>query len=160
LVQSSPEWIFGTDPTTKGTVVFHLVAGVTLNFSMHGASLDLNKTTTDDVIDPDEAQEFARLAEDALGLVFDELEVQQWSRIGVRELYYFPCESKADAEQWLKELGVHSVSPTLATAFDCTFDAVGFSAVLEGETCSYRIAVNGVERSAQVPFGDTHLTIR
>ncbi len=160
LIQSSPEWIFGADPTPKGTAVFHLVAGVTLSFSMHGASLDLNKTGTDEFIDTDEAQRFAQLAEDTLGLVFDELEVQQWSRIGVRELYYFPCESKADAERWLKDLSIHSVSSTLAEAFSCTLDAVGFSALMEGEDCSYRIAVNGMERSAQVPFGDVNLTIR
>lgn len=160
LVKSSPDWILGTDPNPQGTTVFHLVDGVTLSFSLNGASLDLNKTATDDVVDQSEAQQFAQLAEDTLGLVFDELEVKEWSRIGFREHYYFPCESKTDAEEWLRQLGICSVSTTLAESFNCKLDAVGFSAVMDGEECSYRIALNGVERPAQVSIGDTNLSIR
>jgi hypothetical protein len=160
LINSSPEWVLGPQPNPSGTVVFNLAEGIVLNFSMNGASLDLNKTATDEFIEEAEAQQFAQMADEILGLVFDELEAKEWSRIGFRELYYFPFESKADTERWLSELGVFSVSSTLADSFKGVFDAIGLSLVLEGEECSYRIGLNGVERPAQVPIGESTLTVR
>ena len=32
--------------------------------------------------------------------------------------------------------------------------------MLDGDDCSYRVALNAIERSAQVPIGETMLTIR
>jgi hypothetical protein len=161
LIQASPEWVLGPlDPNPKGTVAFHLVEGLTLSFSINGASLDLNRTATDEIIEENEAQQFAQRAEETLGLVFDELEVKEWARIGVREIYYFPCESKTDAEQWLEKLALCSVSTTLAESFNSKINAVGLTLVMDGEDCSYRIALNGAERPAQVPIGDNTLNIR
>ena len=160
LIDSSPEWVLGPQPNPNGTVVFNLAEGIVLNFSMNGASLDLNKTATDEFIDQTEAQQFAQIADEILGLVFDELEAKEWSRIGFRELYYFPFDSKADTERWLQGLGIFSVSSTLAASFKGEFDAIGLSLVMEGEECSYRIALNGMERPAQVSMGDATLTVR
>ena len=160
LLQLSPEWVVAAEPVPRGTSVYHLVAGVALHFTSQGASLDLDKSSTDEVIDPTEIDQFVKLAEDALGLVFDELEVKEWTRIGFRELYYFPSDQKAETERWLNQLALFTVSPNLADSFKAKPDSMGLSVVLEGEDCCYRIALNGVERAAQVPIGDTTLTVR
>ena len=160
LIHSAPEWVVAAEPNPKGTVLFNLAEGISLSFSMNGASLDLDKSGTDELIEPSEAQQFAQMADETLGVVFDEFEVKEWSRFGFRELYYFPCDSRADTESWLSELKILSVSPTLADSFGGNLDATGYSLVIEGEDCSYRIALNGVERPAQVPVGDATLTVR
>ncbi len=160
LLHSSPDWVVAADPNSNGTKVFHLSAGVTLNLSMQGASLELNKTATDECISAQESLQFAELADSSFGLIFDELEITEWSRIGFRELYYFPCETKADSEQWMRELGLVSLSASVATSFEGRVDSVGVAVVVEGEDCSFRIAINGIERPAQLPVGAATLTIR
>ena len=160
LIHSSPEWVLGSQSNPNGTVVYNLAEGLVLTFSMNGVSLDLNKSGTDEFIEQNEAKQFAPMAEDALGLVFDEFEVKDWSRIGFRELYYFPAESKAETHKWLNDLGIFSASLNLAASFKGNFEEIGFSLAMEGEENSYRIALNGVERPAQVPIGDATLTVR
>jgi hypothetical protein len=39
-------------------------------------------------------------------------------------------------------------------------EAMGVSVVLQGQECHYRIALNGIERSAQLPMGDKALNVR
>lgn len=158
LIQS-PEWVVG-DAGTKGTTVFHMTTAAALSFSHQGASLQIDKSSVDEVIDTTEVEEYIALADQTLGFVFDELEVKEWSRIGYREHYYFPSDTKEETEAWLARLGAHTASAGLAGAFNARVDAAAFSVVLEGEDCSYRIGLTGIERSAQVPIGDNMLTIR
>jgi hypothetical protein len=160
LVQGVPEWVVSPDPTPQGTSLFHLVEGLQLAFSLRAASLDLNRRDGEEVIDPDERERFTRRTEEILGLVLDELEATQFTRLGYREWYYFSFENKSEMEQWLHDLGVFSVSRPLVDAFQAKQEALGFSLVMEGQDCHYRIALNGFERSAQVPIGETTLTIR
>ena len=160
LAESSPEWVVPNEATPTGANMFHLTTGCALTFSRQGASLDRNSTGVDEVIEPSDVEQFAKLAEDAFGLIFDELEVKEWSRIGYREQYYFACASKEEVEKWLSELGLLTVSPTLADSFTVRPGAIGLSLVLEGDDCSYRLALNGIERSAQVLMGETTLTVR
>src|SRR3954454_24346305 len=58
-----PSWVITPDPSAKGTTVFHMVDGLQLSFSLHAASLDLDRSNTDEIIDADEAQQFALKAE-------------------------------------------------------------------------------------------------
>src|SRR5438093_11641415 len=73
-----PAWVIGPEPTTKGTTVFHMVEGVQLSFSMHAASLDLDRSNADEVIDSDEVDRYIARTEETLGFVADELEVAEF----------------------------------------------------------------------------------
>lgn len=159
LVQD-PSWVITPGPTTEGTTVFHLVEGVKLSFSLNSASLELDLRNTDEVIDSEETERFVFRAEETLGFVVDELEATQFERIGFRQWYYFSFENKEETEQWLRDLGLFSVSPTLLEAFQGTPEAMGVSIVLQGQDCHCRIALNGIERAAQVPMGEANLQVR
>lgn len=153
------EWVV-LDPSPAGTSVYHLVEGYVLSFSMQAASLDLNRGTIGEEIKPDEVEGFINQTESVLGLVIDEVEAAEFDRLGFRQWYYFSCETKAEAENWLNELGLFSIPSKLSNAFQATPEALGVSLVMEGQDCHYRIALNGKERSAQVPVGDTSLSVR
>jgi hypothetical protein len=159
LVQDEA-WVVSPQPTTAGTAVFHLVKGLQLSFSMSSASLDLDRGSAGDVIDPEEAAEFITSAEETLGFVVDQLEATRFERLGFRQWYNFSFESKEETELWLRDLGLFSVSPSLLGSFEATPEAMGVSFVMRGQECDYRIALNGVERAAQLPMGDTSLNIR
>lgn len=154
------DWIVAPEPTTKGTTVVHLVHGLQLSFSMNAASLSLDRAHGDEIISAADVDCFIEQAEQSLGFVLDELETTEFSRLGFRQIYYFTFESKEETESWLRQLGLISVSPTLAEGFQADPEAMGASIVMRGETCSFRIALNGIERPAQIPWGESTMNIR
>ena len=160
LLTGAPEWVVAPDPTPQGTAVYSLRTGVQLAFSMSSASLVLDKTATDEVIDEAEVAGFLEHVESTLGLVLDELEATEFTHVGYREHHYFSFETKEESEKWLQELGVATITPALYQAFATTPEALGVALVMQGEDCRYRIALNGIERSAQIPAGETVLNVR
>jgi hypothetical protein len=159
LVRDSA-WVISPDPTTQGTTVFHVIEGLRLSFSMHVASLDLDWSNSDDVINAEDAERYIGRAEETLGFIVDELEVTAYERLGFRQWYYFSFESKEETEDWLRDLRLFAVSPTLAASFAAAPEAMGISFVMQGQECHYRIALNGIERAAQLPMGETTLNVR
>jgi hypothetical protein len=159
LVQDAA-WVISPEPTSKGTTVFHMVEGLQLSFSMYGASLDLDRINTEELIDAEEADRFVASAEANLGFVVDELEASEFERLGFRQWYYFSFDSKEETEEWLRGLGLFSASPNLLASFQAEPEAMGVSFVMQGQDCHYRILLNGIERSAQLPMGETNLNIR
>src|SRR5205823_1035418 len=109
LLGQAPEWVVAPEPTPQGTSLFNVRTGAQVGISMGSASLALDRRTADEVIDASELEEFLAQIDSALGLVVDELEVSQFTRVGYREDYYFSCESKEESETWLQGLGVVSV---------------------------------------------------
>ena len=128
-------------------------------FSANSASLVLNKSSIDEIIDTDETNTFLEQMNGPIALILDELEITEFTRIGFRQQYYFPFDSKEDSENWLQALGLMTVSPALYQAFG-TPDSLGFAVVVQGSECRYRIALNGIERPAQIPIGGSMLTVR
>jgi hypothetical protein len=160
LLRDMPEWVVAPEPTPQGTTLHNLLTGTQLGFGREAASLSLDRSSTDEVIGAEEVTEFVRQVEAVLGLVLDELEVTSLGRMGYREYHHFSFDTKEDSERWLEELGLVSVSAGLFEAFKGAPEALGVAIVLQGETCRYRIGLNGVERPAQVPVGDTVLNVR
>lgn len=159
LVGDEAEWIVATQPTPQGTTAYNVLAGTSLGFNFRSASLTLDRTAADEMIEAEEVEKFIRQACDMLEKVIDELEVAEFTRVGYREKYYFPFESKEDSEKWISELGLFSVSPSFLQAFQATPEALGVALVVQGQDCRYRIALNGIERPAQVPVGDSSVVM-
>jgi hypothetical protein len=160
LTREIPEWVLTSHPTPAVTTLHNLLTGTQLGFGMESASLSLDLSSTDEVIDPDQVTELLRQVEAVLGAVLDELEVMDFRRIGYREYYYFPFDSKNESEAWLQGLGLFTVAPALYEAFHAAPEALGVALSLEGQACRYRVALNGVERAAQIAVGDTVLNVR
>lgn len=160
LVGDGPGWIVATQPTPQGTTAFNVLAGTSLGLSIRSAGLTLDRTAADEKIAAEEVETFIQQAGDVLEMVIDELEITEFTRIGYREQYHFPFESKEEAEKWIIDLGLFSVSPNLLQAFQATQEALGAGVVVQGQDCQYRIALNGIERPAQVPVGDSSVVVR
>jgi hypothetical protein len=160
LVHDSAEWIVAPEPAPQGTTLLNLLAGTALRFGLRSASIGLDRTAADEVIATDEANEFIKEVGDVLEMVIDELEVAELTRVGYREQYYFSFDSKEDSEKWIGELGLFSVPQGLLKAFGATPEALGVVLMIQGQHCHYRIAVNGIERSAQVPVGDSTVVVQ
>jgi hypothetical protein len=160
LLKQAPEWVVAPEPTPQGTTLYNLHTNTQLAFSSVSASLSLDKSSSDEFIDEEEKAAFKEQVEASLGLVLGELEVTEFRRIGYREHHYFSFDSKEESEKWLVDLGLMTVAPELHQAFQAKLEGLGVAFVLEGEDCRYRVALNGIERSAQIPIGETTLTIR
>lgn len=160
LLKDSPEWVLTSDPTPQGTNLLNIRSGVRIALSLAAASLSLDRTGSDELIEPAEVTEFVDQTESVLERILDEYEVKTLERVGYRENYHFPFASKDESETWLRELGLCSINSDLYRTFGGEPDALGFSIIMKGEDCRYRIALNGVERSAEVPVGDTVLRVR
>lgn len=159
LMKDSGDWIIGPDPSPKGTSVLNIVSGMHLNFSSNAASLTVDQTEATEIISEDEAEVFLQQVEPVLGFVVDELQATEFMRLGFRETYYFSCDSKEESEEWISGLGVLTVAPSVFEAYKAKPEAIGLRLVLEAENCRYRIALDGIERPAQVPVGEMTLNI-
>ncbi len=160
LVADSPDWIIAPDPTAQGTSLYNIRIGTRLAFSLSSTSLVLDKSSSDEVIAEDEVASFLDQVDSTFGLIVDELEITEFLRIGYREQFHFPFEKKEDSEKWLGDLGLFTVAPSLYGAFSSTPEALSFALLLQGEECRYRIALTGMERSAQIPIGEATLAVR
>jgi hypothetical protein len=160
LLKASTEWVVASEPTSQAASLYNVTTGTQLGFSSSSASLLIDKTVSDELIDAEEVATFLEQVDPVLGMVLDELEVSEFLRIGFRQHFYFPCDTQEESEQWIRNLGVVAVSSNVAQAFAGSLEDLGFAITLQGEECRYRIALNSIERSAQVPVGDTVLSIR
>jgi hypothetical protein len=160
LIGDGTEWVVTSNPTAQATTVFHILDGMALGFGFRSASLTLDRTVADEVIGAEEAEAFVKQAGDVLEEVIDELEVTEFTRVGYREQYYFPFENKEESEKWIGELGLFSAPENLLAAFHATPEALLASVVVQGHDCRYRIALSGIERSAQIPVGDLNIVVQ
>lgn len=160
LLREFPEWVLTPEPTTQGTSLIDLRTGIRLALSLTSASVSLDRGASDELIETAEVAKFIDQAESLLNRILDELEVKVFERVGYREFYYFPFANKDESEEWLRGLGLFVVEPELYRAFGAAPDTLGFMVMMKGEECRYRLALSGVERSAEVPVGDTVLSIR
>jgi hypothetical protein len=113
-----------------------------------------------DEIDTEGHQQFVSAAGNLLEWVTDQLEVKRVTRLGFRQRYFFPFDSKEDTERWLMSLGLFSLNPSLTAAFGGECDGVYFRTVLKLPDCRVRISLGGIERSAEIPAGDTMVSVR
>src|SRR5262249_52425477 len=89
LPRQTPDWVRGPDPTPRAATLHNLRAGTQLGIRLDATSLSLDRSATDELIDPEEVTDFRQQVEDVLGKVLDELEVTEFNRVGYREQYYF-----------------------------------------------------------------------
>lgn len=160
ILRELPEWVLGGEGNPQGTALYSMKNRCRLTFSSTKFDLGLDYTTADNPIPEEDVGTFVEYVTFFSHLIIDELALTEFSRMGLRTLHYFSSTSSQESEQWLRSLGVFTVSPKLLKAFEADLDAAGLSIVLIGKDCRYRIAFNGVEISAQLDMGSELLTVR
>ncbi len=103
---------------------------------------------------------FAEQVDSVGSVIVDQLGLEEFTRIGFRIWYLFPVRTMEDAERWLEELHLYSVSDDLVKSFGGEFEAMSVAIVLQGSDRKFRIAFNGVELQSQVDLGQGILNLR
>lgn len=158
--EQSTEWLSG-DIGTKGANTYSLKTGAHFAFNSGSASLILDRTAAADVVKEEDRLHLAETAVSFFQAVIDEFELSDLRRASYREQYYFSAADVSDADAWARNLVRmdDAVNP-IANALAGTVTAVGLVFIIVGEEKRYRLAVNGLERHAQIQSGESSISVR
>jgi len=161
IMREFPEWILRSDsPSPQNAPLVSLRNGCLFNFSALKYDLSLERPAGKAPLSDEDVSLFSDQAESLHAIVADNLGLEDFTRVGFRAWYLFPCSSKEESEEWLLKCGCHTVAPHLVHAFGSEIDSSSMSVVIRGEDRKYRIAFNGVERRAEIDVGQGILGVR
>ena len=161
LIQKDyPEWILrGNDPNPQNAPLLSMKNGCIFNFSVLKHDLSLEKPIGEGPLPQEDLDDFINQVELLSAIVIDQLGLKVFSRVGFRAWYIFPCDSEQESEKWLLDLGIYKISENVSTEFGGQILSAGIAIIILGEDRKFRIAFNGVERQAQIDFGQGILNI-
>lgn len=160
VTRDLPDWLLIGDVNPLNAQLYNVRNRCRFNFSNSRLDLNLERSPGDQPIDDAAFSDFADQVDVMCRIIFDELALKEFTRIGFRTLYHFPCETKQESEDWLRLLDFFRVSDKLTGAFGAKLETAGLSAVLVAQDCRYRIAFNVVERAAEINIGSEILSVR
>jgi hypothetical protein len=160
LAELNNGWLREPRAAPGKTVVTNPEFELVLEFGVSGAGVSLSLDSHPRGIEPTAATAFPALVDTAIRAVFDELDILSLQRIGYREQYYFACKSLEESEEWLRGLGLFTVSPTIYESFGSEHYALNCTVIVVGEECRYKISVAGGERPGIIPAGAADTTVR
>lgn len=160
ILRERPDWALrNTDPNPQSAPLVNLDNSCIFNFSTFRIDLHLERPLDGDALNDDQIGVFARQVEDLSAVVVDQLELEDFKRIGCRIAYLFPFASEEEAVKWVLELGLFKIPSNLATAFEGRLLDTDFVAVLEGQDRRYRLALDTVSRSVPLNIGEGILNL-
>jgi hypothetical protein len=161
IMDDYPEWTTDPgNPNPQAASLISLANSCVLSIGTKKLDLSLEIPVGGEPLGPDEVDMFSAQVDQTTGIVTDQLGLNEFGRIGCRLWYIFPCENQEDSERWLSSLQCYSVTPKLVEAFGGVKEAVGVAIVITGGDRAYRIAFNGVQRTATVDLGAGILNVR
>ena len=161
IIREYPEWtIDPSNPNPQGATLVSLANSCVLSVGTRKLDLAIEMPLGGEPLREDDVTDVADQVDTTTAVVVDLLDLTDFSRIGCRLWYLFPCQNQQEAESWLASLGCYSVSDGLKAAFGGATEAIGISVVISGEDRKYRIAFNGVQRAATVDVGKEVLNVR
>lgn len=161
IMDDYPEWT--TDPNAPNPQSASLVSlanSCVLNIGTRKLDLSLEIPVGGDPLDIEGVEKFADQVDQSTAIVIDQLGLKTFGRIGCRLWYIFPCESQEESEDWLASLGCYNVNDKLIRAFGGTREALSVAVVIAGDDRCYRVAFNGVQRTASIDLGKGILNVR
>jgi hypothetical protein len=159
LNKSNRGWLRNATVGVNQTQLLNPSNGLILNVAPSAAVLTLSTEGHPEAIETEAVAGFADQVSFAIGVIADELELEQFQRIGYRENFSFACASIEETETWLKDLGLVRADEALNTTFGKHY-AMTWALVFVGEECRYRLELRGTERSAKVPVGPGEVAVK
>lgn len=148
-----PEWAILGNVSPQGAPLVSMRNRCVLNFSSAKYDLSLEQRTGQLGITSDQMTEFTEQATEVTSVLHERMDLEEFSRVGLRAWFLFANKSRIDAEEWLRTLGVYTVSKRLVQAFGTEIEALGVSVVVVGSDRKFRVAFNGVESGETLDFG-------
>jgi hypothetical protein len=161
IMREYPEWVLRSESASpQNAPLLSLRNSCVFNFSALKYDLSVEHAPDKEPISDEDADTFSSQAEYIHAIVSESLGLGEFTRIGFRAWYLFSCSDELDGERWLRDLGCYRVEDKLVTAFGAEIEASSLSVLIPGEDRKFRIAFNGVERQAQIDFGQGILNVR
>jgi len=161
IMREHPEWDLATDqPNPQNAPLVSLRNTCLFNFNIRKYDLSLERPVGENPLSDDEVEVFFEQVDQMSAIVIEQLGLNEFTRIGFRAWYLFGCDSRDDAEAWLRDLGCYSVSSQMINAFDGELDGVGVAVVIRATDRQFRVGFNGVERQALIDVGQGMLHVR
>lgn len=160
IQKGSKEWMLPSETTPQGSSLVSLANGCFLNFTSYMINLTLEKPAGEGPLSEDDYALFLKQIDVLPEIIIDGLGVTDFTRQGYRATYLFPMDAMEPSERWLLSLGAYSFSESLLSAFGGTVEATSAAITIYGSSARYRIAFEGVERLAQVDFGQGFLNVQ
>lgn len=155
-----PEWILATEqPTPQHALLLSTDNSCRFSFSSQRLDLAISKPIKQSSISDDDLGRFAEQVEQLASVVIDQLSLDDFSRIGCRIWFLFPFDERQASDDWLRSLGVFSVSPALEAAFGGTLESVSLALVIPASDRKFRIGFETVERTVAMDLGDAVLHV-
>jgi hypothetical protein len=160
LMANQPEWVLKDESVSpQNAPLISLRNQCALTFSSKKLDLGLEMQPGGEPLTETDIDTFTGQVEAASALIIEELGLRDFERIGFRTWYLFPFQTMAECRDWVVGLGLIQVSNQFRQAFGDKLNALGASAVFEGSV-NFRVAVNQVERTAQIDLGQEILNVR
>jgi len=157
-----PEWIVKSqDVNPQNAPLVSLANGTKFSFGALKYDFSMDQPMgREKALTKDDVNNFITQADSVSRIVHEELELQEFTRIGFRFWCLFSDNSKEECENWISELGVFKVEQSLIDAFSGSVESQNHVVVLSAQDRKIRLAVNGVENLAQLDLGSEILSIQ
>jgi hypothetical protein len=154
-----PEWIIaGSQPNPQSGTMLNVERGTKLSFSSHKFDMGIDRPTLAGDLDQEKIEQFATDAEELSSIVFDQLGLADFSRIGCRVWFLFPADSEVESWKFLDSLNLYSVSPALIAAFG-ERESATFSMTATGQDRKFKVSCEFVERTIEVDVGEAVVNV-
>jgi hypothetical protein len=154
-------WMVSSAIFEKQTTVLNPESETALGFSNNSIHIQINREDTTAEVEQNQIEPFSQQVSAIVPLLVDELEIGTFVRVGYLERFHFSCDSVEESENWIKKLGLVTVSSKLDAAFHSEVMSISGTITLRSEECRYGITIRSLERLGTIPVGGTgEITIR
>lgn len=160
IAKEAEEWVVGGQVNPQSTQLYSLRNGSRLVFNASSCSVHMDRSGSENLIKDEDVSEFSAQTTTATSIVIDELGLQEFSRVGFRAWYHFACDSKQEADDWIRELGVCTVDERMITSYGGSLENLSLGLVISGADNRIRIGFDSIELPSQLEGGPDTINVR
>lgn len=150
-----PDWLLlASQPNPQMAPLINVETGAKFSFSSLKLDLGLERPSRDGELDEEKIRHLAQDADELTSIVIDQLGLAEFTRLGCRIWHLFPADTREQARQFLADLRIFEVQPTLLSAFAGEQEEASAVIVLSGQDRKFRFATEVTERTMEVDVGD------
>lgn len=160
ITREYPEWSLRGSPDPSSAGLASLQNGCLFNFSSENYVFLLEKPKGGDGIAKSDLKIFFDQIDLLSRVVSDQLDLNEFRRIGVRTWNVFPCSSTDEAQGWIEQLGWVTFSEDFMHSLEGKIEGSSFVVLVPSIDRTFRVSVSSQEGHALVDMGPEVLTLR
>lgn len=160
ILKDHPEWVVADAPNPQHASLICTDNGCAFNFGIAALDLSLRRDIDGAPISDDDLNLFFKQIEVMTSIVVDRLEIFELRRIGFRQVFCFPVDSKEEAAQWIMNRKCWKVDQRLSSLFDSEPKSESMTLEYDGDDRFFRLAIQAGERGESKIFGSRKHVVR